>query len=75
MKQKHKDLRRQKDNLHDRNCMMRVKKKTNNNNKKPMSPLLASSMPNGKPKLTGRKDSGPGIESNICDLCLFNSLA
>ena len=73
MKKKHKDLRREKYNLHDRNCMMRVKK--TNNNKKPMSPLLASSMLDGEPELTSRKGSGPGIESNICDLCLLHSLA
>lgn len=38
-----------------------------------MSPLLACSMFYGEPKLTSRKDSGPGIESNVCDLCLFDS--
>ena len=37
-----------------------------------MSPLLACSMLDGEPKLTSRKDSGPGIESNVCDLCLFD---
>ena len=29
-------------------------------------------MLDGEPKLTSRKDSGPGIESNVCDLCLFD---
>lgn len=30
-------------------------------------------MLSGEPKLTSRKDFGPGIESNVCDLCLFDS--